>query len=333
MPGRLGVVLHEMQVHYVLAHLVLGPASPDTSLPRLPNHAPSQDNKDKVVTRSMAATSLPMHKRLPDALLALRLIAQSSVVTEDWLGSAKSEMMTALVRGLVQTGGKGGGGLLLIQLSKDSPALLRLVTYSLLEGLGVDAFFDSREVELLEARVRLLVLLLAAPSGTAERVHMILTAVVEFAASRDPSTDAPSSEAARPLPRLKRLAEVLVRASHVPRALAWLQENRQRWVWLQHAVQERVQPLQNRSDSSAMLINDLDEMAASTATLGVRIHGAGEPLANGAYRLMRNALSGNMQYARLVGDLDYVVARGGASERSASDRRGEHGGGGGWVLK
>ena len=41
-----------------------------------------------------------------------------------------------------------------------------MVTVSLLEGLAADGFFDSREAELLEARVRLLVLLLAAPSGT-----------------------------------------------------------------------------------------------------------------------------------------------------------------------
>jgi len=233
-------------------------------------------------------------------------------------------MLAALVRALAQAGGRGGGGALLVQLCKDAPGVLRLAVGCLLGGLTAEPPLEPREAEAAELRAQLLLRLLAAPSATGASVDLVLSAVLDAAAARDPPA---ADEAPRPPPRLKRLAALLVRASHGPRALAWLQTNRARWVWLQSAVRERTAPAGagpgGRSDSSAMLITDLEEMAESTAAAGVRVQGAGEPLANGPYRLMRHPVSGAMQFVRLVGDLECAVARGSAA----------HAARGGWVIR
>lgn len=126
-PGPLAWLLHERRVTHVLAHLYLGTASPDMSLPRL----------------SAAQSKEPESAEL---LQCLNLVAQAVRVDEGWLDALTAPLLAKLANIGPLTGDVGDGVGLLVRLCKDEDGMVRLGVRSLLDGLKQEpGFYDTKE--------------------------------------------------------------------------------------------------------------------------------------------------------------------------------------------
>jgi hypothetical protein len=330
--SKCAALLGSMRVPYLLAHLYLGAASTDASMPRIANVG-------------------GLAKPEPNAELLLgtiNIVMQATEVSDKVLGVLTAPIISKLAL-LGPASGDAGDGVGLLTRLCSNTTLLRQAVQTLLAGIrSAPTHYDNKEQTLESQRADAIQLLLSAHTRTEtgeearERVQVIMTMLTDEANTVPSAADMSMSPGTSPispsrigvgggsdggsnLVLLKRLSKMVVVASRVPRALVWLQENRGRWRWMQRAIEEQHRRADQRSTSFVGLVRDLNEIAGYCDKTAVRVVGAGDELVNGAYRLVRNPVSGKVQYSRLVGDQEYTIWRDPGAAPGAR-------GGGGWVI-